>query len=90
MDFSRLLQVFEKHGVSFVTLPSTSYTTHSIGRLTLNILLSFACQFEREIIQRADQGQDRGAARRKGKFGRRQGRCVAYRPILEHIRRGAN
>ncbi len=49
MDFSRLVEVFEEHGVSFVSVTQQFNTTHSMGRLTLNILLSFA-QFEREII----------------------------------------
>jgi predicted site-specific integrase-resolvase len=49
MDFSKLVEVFEAHGVSFVSVTQQFNTTHSMGRLTLNILLSFA-QFEREII----------------------------------------
>jgi len=46
LDFARMMQVFEKHGVSFVSVTQQFNTTHSMGRLTLNILLSFA-QFER-------------------------------------------
>ena len=49
LDFTRLLSVFEKHGVSFVSVTQEFYTSTSLGRLTLHILLSFA-QFEREII----------------------------------------
>jgi site-specific DNA recombinase len=43
------METFDKHGVSFVSVTQQFNTTHSMGRLTLNILLSFA-QFEREII----------------------------------------
>jgi site-specific DNA recombinase len=45
----RSVEVFEAHKVSFVSVTQQFNTTHSMGRLTLNILLSFA-QFEREII----------------------------------------
>jgi site-specific DNA recombinase len=66
MDFSRAMQTFEKHGVTFVSVTQQFNTTHSMGRLTLNILLSFA-QFEREII--SERTRDKiAAARRKGKF----------------------
>ncbi len=49
MDFSRVMETFDRHHVSFVSVTQQFNTTHSMGRLTLNILLSFA-QFEREII----------------------------------------
>lgn len=49
LDFSRVMETFDKYGVSFVSVTQQFNTTHSMGRLTLNILLSFA-QFEREII----------------------------------------
>lgn len=49
MDFSRLISLFDEHQVSFVSVTQQFNTTTSMGRLTLNILLSFA-QFEREII----------------------------------------
>jgi hypothetical protein len=49
MDFSRIMETFDTHGASFVSVTQQFNTTHSMGRLTLNILLSFA-QFEREII----------------------------------------
>ena len=66
LDFSRLMDVFDKRGVSFVSVTQQFNTTHSMGRLTLNILLSFA-QFEREII--AERTKDKmSAARRKGKW----------------------
>ncbi|MDP8239769.1 MAG: recombinase family protein, partial [Candidatus Hatepunaea meridiana] len=48
LDFARIIGTLEKHGISFVSVTQQFNTTHSIGRLTLNILLSFA-QFEREI-----------------------------------------
>src|SRR4028119_2442397 len=66
MDFSRVMQTFDRRGVSFVSVTQQFNTTHSMGRLTLNILLSFA-QFEREII--SERTRDKiAAARRKGKF----------------------
>jgi site-specific DNA recombinase len=66
MDFSRIMETFDKHGVSFVSVTQQFNTTHSMGRLTLNILLSFA-QFEREII--GERIRDKIAAqRRKGKW----------------------
>jgi site-specific DNA recombinase len=66
LDFSKLMDSFDKHGVSFVSVTQQFNTTHSMGRLTLNILLSFA-QFEREII--AERTKDKmSAARRKGKW----------------------
>lgn len=66
MDFARIIAIFEKHNVSFVSVTQQFNTTNSLGRLTLNILLSFA-QFEREII--AERTRDKmSAARRKGKW----------------------
>ncbi len=66
IDFARIIEVFEKHNVSFVSVTQQFNTTNSLGRLTLNILLSFA-QFEREII--AERTRDKiSAARRKGKW----------------------
>src|SRR5205085_11327151 len=57
---------FERYGVSFVSVTQEFNTTTSLGRLTLNILLSFA-QFEREII--SERTRDKlSAARRKGKW----------------------
>ncbi len=49
MDFARLVEVFDRHGVTFVSVTQAFNTTTSMGRLTLNVLLSFA-QFEREVI----------------------------------------
>jgi len=66
MDFARIMETFEKHQVSFVSVTQQFNTTHSMGRLTLNILLSFA-QFEREII--GERIRDKLAAQaRKGKW----------------------
>lgn len=66
LDFAKIMETFEKHQVSFVSVTQQFNTVHSMGRLTLNILLSFA-QFEREII--SERTRDKiAAARRKGKF----------------------
>lgn len=73
MDFSRLMETFEKHGVSFVSVTQHFNTTHSMGRLTLNILLSFA-QFEREIISERTRDKIAGA--------RRRGKWAGGRPVL--------
>lgn len=48
MDFAKLVEVFDKYGVTFVSVTQSFNTTTSMGRLTLNVLLSFA-QFEREV-----------------------------------------
>ena len=66
LDFARIIEVFDRNGVSFVAVTQQFNTTSSLGRLTLNILLSFA-QFEREII--SERTRDKmSAARRKGKW----------------------
>ncbi|MFW6115852.1 MAG: recombinase family protein [Chloroflexota bacterium] len=66
LDFARIMGIFDQHGVSFVAVTQQFNTTTSMGRLTLNILLSFA-QFEREMI--AERTRDKmHAARRKGKW----------------------
>ncbi len=66
LDFARIVEIFDRHGVSFVSVTQQFNTTTSMGRLTLNILLSFA-QFEREII--AERIRDKvSSARRKGKY----------------------
>jgi len=49
MDFSKLVEIADRHGVTFVSVTQSFNTTTSMGRLTLNILLCFA-QFEREVI----------------------------------------
>jgi DNA invertase Pin-like site-specific DNA recombinase len=64
MDFSKLVEVFDRNHVTFVSITQSFNTTTSMGRLTLNILLSFA-QFEREVI--GERIRDKFAAsRRKG------------------------
>jgi len=66
LDFTRIMAILDGRGVSFVSVTQQFNTTSSMGRLTLNILLSFA-QFEREII--AERTRDKmHAARRKGKW----------------------
>ena len=62
LDFTKLIDVFERHGVLFVAVTQNFSTTTSMGRLTLNILLSFA-QFEREVI--GERIRDKVAASRK-------------------------
>lgn len=62
MDFSKLVEVFDRHHVTFVSVTQSFNTTTSMGRLTLNILLSFA-QFEREVI--GERIRDKFAASRK-------------------------
>src|SRR5215469_7850134 len=47
-DFAKIVERFDQHGVSFVSITQQFNTTTSMGRLTLNVLLSFA-QFEREV-----------------------------------------
>jgi len=62
MDFSKLVEVFDRNEVTFVSVTQSFNTTTSMGRLTLNILLSFA-QFEREVI--GERIRDKFAASRK-------------------------
>ena len=75
IDFSRIMDVLERRHVSFVSVTQQFNTSTSMGRLMLNVLLSFA-QFEREII--SERTRDKiAAARRKGKW-------VGGRPILSY------
>ena len=62
MDFARLVEVLDRNNVTFVSVTQSFNTTTSMGRLTLNILLSFA-QFEREVI--GERIRDKFAASRK-------------------------
>jgi site-specific DNA recombinase len=62
LDFCKMVEIFERHNVSFVSVTQRFNTTASLGRLTLNILLSFA-QFEREVT--ADRIRDKIAASKK-------------------------
>ena len=61
-DFSKMIELFERHGVSFVSVTQQFNTTNSMGRLMLNILLSFA-QFEREVT--GERIRDKIAASKK-------------------------
>ncbi|MGA8751248.1 MAG: recombinase family protein [Pseudolabrys sp.] len=63
-DFAKLVELFDTHGVSFVSVTQQFNTTTSMGRLTLNVWLSFA-QFEREVT--SERIRDKiGASKRKG------------------------
>lgn len=73
LDFSKMMERFDQRGVSFVSVTQHFNTTNSMGRLTLNILLSFA-QFEREII--SERTRDKIAA------ARRRGKWMGGKPIL--------
>jgi site-specific DNA recombinase len=66
LDFVKLVEVFDRHNVSFVSVTQRFDTSTSMGRLLLNVLLSFA-QFEREVI--GERIRDKVAAtKRKGKY----------------------
>src|SRR3984893_14580851 len=63
-DFAKLVELFDQHGASFVSVTQSFNTTTSMGRLALNVLLSFA-QFEREVI--GERVRDKiAASKRKG------------------------
>ena len=63
-DFAKLVELFDAHDVSFVSVTQSFNTTNSMGRLTLNVLLSFA-QFEREVI--GERVRDKiAASKRRG------------------------
>lgn len=62
VDFAKLVELFDAHGVSFVSVTQQFNTTSSMGRLTLNVLLSFA-QFEREVT--GERIRDKIAASKK-------------------------
>ncbi len=85
MDFSKLVEVFDRNGVTFVSVTQSFNTTTSMGRLTLNILLSFA-QFEREVTAERIRDKVR-ASRMKGIW---MGGCpplgyvVDNRKLVEH------
>jgi site-specific DNA recombinase len=81
LDFARMMEIFDRHKVSFVSVTQQFNTSTSMGRLILNVLLSFA-QFEREMISERTRDKMR-AARRKGKY-------VGGTPILGYdVDRGA-
>src|SRR5438477_1462490 len=63
-DFAKLVELFDQHAVSFVSVTQSFNPTRTMGRLTLNVLLSFA-QFEREVI--GERVRDKiAASKRKG------------------------
>src|ERR1035437_8027302 len=64
-DFAKLVELFDEHGISFVSVTQAFNTTTSMGRLTLNVLLSFA-QFEREV--KGERIRDKIAASKKKGF----------------------
>ena len=66
LDFTKIMEQFEKHHVSFIAFTQQINTTTSMGRLMMNVLMSFA-QFEREIISERTRDKIAGA-RRKGKW----------------------
>jgi len=81
LDFARLMERFEKRGVGFVSISQHFDTSTSMGRLMLNVLLSFA-QFERELI--AERTRDKVlAARRRGKW---TGGCPILGYAVDHRR----
>ena len=92
-DFARIIEVFDRRGVSFVAVTQQFNTTSSMGRLTLNILLSFA-QFEREVT--GERIRDKFAAsKRKGiwmgglpplGYDARDRRLVINEPEAEQVR----
>ncbi len=91
MDFSKLVEVFDRNGVTFVSVTQSFNTTTSMGRLTLNILLSFA-QFEREVT--AERIRDKVcASRMKGIWmggGVPLGYVVKDRKLVERPEDAAN
>lgn len=72
-DFAKIVEVFDAHGASFVSVTQHFNTTTSMGRLTLNMLLSFA-QFEREVIRSPSRSLWRCVVRDK------RWRCWSGRP----------
>ena len=72
-DFAKMMEVFEAHGVSFVSVTQQINTSTSAGRLMLNILFSFA-EYERELI--SERTRDKIAA------ARRRGKWAGGRPVL--------
>ncbi len=75
-DFVKLVELFDAHGVSFVSVTQAFNTRDSVGRLTLNMLLSFA-QFEREVI--AERVRDKIAASKARGYWMGGGVPIGYR-----------
>ena len=78
MDFSKIVEVLDKHNASFVSITQHFNTTTSMGRLTLNMLLSFA-QFEREVT--GERIRDKIAASKK------KGMWMGGKPPLGYYRK---
>ena len=78
-DFAKLVELFDEHNVSFVSVTQQFNTTTSMGRLTLNVLLSFA-QFEREVT--SERIRDKiSASKRKGYTLLKQNKPTASRSL---------
>ena len=77
LDFAKLVEAFDKAGVSFVSVTQSFNTTTSMGRLTLNMLLSFA-QFEREVT--AERIRDKIAASKQRGMWMGGTAPIGYRP----------
>ena len=78
MDFSKIVEILDKHNASFVSITQHFNTTTSMGRLTLNMLLSFA-QFEREVT--GERIRDKITASKK------KGMWMGGKPPLGYIRK---
>jgi DNA invertase Pin-like site-specific DNA recombinase len=81
MDFSKLVEIFDANNVSFVSVTQAFNTTNSMGRLTLNILLSFA-QFEREVTGERIRNKF-AASKKKGMW---MGGIIPLRYDVQHRR----
>jgi DNA invertase Pin-like site-specific DNA recombinase len=80
MDFAKLVELFDRTAVTFVSVTQAFSTTTSMGRLTLNVLLSFA-QFEREVI--GERIRDKFAAsRKKGMWMGGNSTAITSQPAL--------
>ena len=77
-DFARIVESFDKQGVSFVSVTQQFNTTSSMGRLTLNVLLSFA-QFEREVT--GERIRDKVAASKKKGMWMGRSRTFGLQPV---------
>lgn len=82
MDFAKLVEVFDQYGVTFVSVTQAFSTTTSMGRLTLNVLLSFA-QFEREVI--GERVRDKIAASKQKGMWMGGNNPVGYQRVNKHL-----
>jgi DNA invertase Pin-like site-specific DNA recombinase len=90
-DFAKIVEILDAKGASFVSVTQQFNTTTSMGRLTLNVLLSFA-QFEREVIGERIRDKIAASKRKRDVDGRRAAaRLSGARPQARHRRqRGGN